>query len=190
MGVRGAKLRALVLDATIARIEQVGIDNVRVADVAADVGVHETSLYRRWNTLPRLLVDALLSRIDAEIPIPDTGSARRDLEVFAAELARFAQTPGGVALIRGTVVADTDPEVEAARREFWARRLSAAEEIVRRGRERGEIASTVDDRLVVLTLGGLVHLYVTHFGDEIPAGLTDQAVALVFPGLGVPPPVR
>ncbi|WP_120771012.1 TetR family transcriptional regulator, partial [Mycobacterium syngnathidarum] len=57
--VRGAKLRTLVLDATIARIEAVGIDNVRIADIAEAAGVHETSLYRRWKTLSRLLVDAL-----------------------------------------------------------------------------------------------------------------------------------
>lgn len=183
VAVRGAKLRALVLDATIARIEKVGIDKVRIADVAEDAGVHETSLYRRWKTLPRLLVDALVSRTQAEVPIPDTGSVRRDLEAFTADLARFAQTPAGTALIRGTVVSDTDPEVEAARREFWQQRLSAVEEIVQRGKERGEVDPGTDARLVVLTLGGLIHLHVTHLGGQIPPGLTDQAVALILPGI-------
>ncbi|WP_228649771.1 TetR/AcrR family transcriptional regulator, partial [Microtetraspora sp. AC03309] len=102
--VRGAKLRTLVLDATIARIEAVGIDNVRIADIAEAAGVHETSLYRRWKTLSRLLVDALVSRTAEEIPIPDTGSVESDLETFTADLARFAQTPAGTAMIRSTVV--------------------------------------------------------------------------------------
>lgn len=183
VAVRGAKLRALVLDATIARIERVGIDHVRIADIAADVGVHETSLYRRWKTLSRLLVDALVSRTAAEVSIPDTGSIRSDLELFTADLARFARTPAGTALIRGTVVSDTDPEVEAARRDFWVQRLSAAEAIIERGKRRGDVDPGVDARLVVLTLGGLIHLYVTHLGDGIPARLPDEAVALVLTGI-------
>ncbi|MBF6163859.1 TetR/AcrR family transcriptional regulator C-terminal ligand-binding domain-containing protein [Streptomyces gardneri] len=181
--IRGARLQKAVLDATLARIESAGIGNVRVADVAADAGVHETSIYRRWKTLPRLLLDALLSRVAEEIPLPDTGSLRVDLERFMTDLIRFARTPSGQALIRGTVIAESDPEVDAARREFWVRRLSASEEIVRRGITRGDVAATVDPRLTMLTLGGLVHLHVTQLGAELPPGLARDAVDLVLGGI-------
>ncbi|UAK33512.1 TetR/AcrR family transcriptional regulator C-terminal ligand-binding domain-containing protein [Nocardia asteroides] len=181
--IRGARLQKAVLDATVARIESAGIGNVRVADVAADAGVHETSIYRRWKTLPRLLLDALLSRVAEEIPLPDTGSLRGDLERFMTDLIRFARTPSGQALIRGTVIAESDPEVDAARREFWVRRLSASEEIVRRGITRGDVAATVDPRLTMLTLGGLVHLHVTQLGAELPPGLARDAVDLVLGGI-------
>ncbi|MEV0298026.1 TetR-like C-terminal domain-containing protein [Nocardia sp. NPDC050710] len=181
--LRGARLQRAVLDATLARIETIGIDHVRVADVAADAGVHETSIYRRWKTLTRLLLDALLSRIDTEIPIPDTGSVRADLVAFMSDLIRFAETPSGAALIRGTVVSETDPEVAGVRREFWTRRLGASEEIIRRGIARGEIAATTDPRLTMLTLGGLVHLRITHLGDPLPADLADTAVDLVLTGV-------
>ncbi|WP_454199974.1 TetR-like C-terminal domain-containing protein [Nocardia sp. Marseille-Q1738] len=181
--IRGARLRKAVLDATLARIESVGIGNVRVADVAADAGVHETSIYRRWKTLPRLLLDALLCRVAEEIPLPDTGSLRGDLERFMTDLIRFAETPSGMALIRGTVIGHADPEVDTARREFWLRRLSASEEIVRRGIARGEVASTVDPRLTMLTLGGLVHLHVTQLGETLPPELAREAVDLVLGGI-------
>ncbi|WP_103531163.1 TetR-like C-terminal domain-containing protein [Streptomyces sp. SM11] len=185
---RGAKLRALVLDATITRITESGIDDVRFADVAAKAGVHEASLYRRWKTVPRLLVDALLTRTHAEVPIPDTGSTRRDLEIFTAELARFAQTPVGTALIRFTVVSDDAPEIESGRREFWLQRLSAAEEIIERGKGRGEIAPGADAQLAVMALGGLIHLHITHLGTRVPDHLPEQAVALVYPGIALPAP--
>ncbi|WP_327110470.1 TetR/AcrR family transcriptional regulator C-terminal ligand-binding domain-containing protein [Nocardia sp. NBC_01730] len=181
--IRGARLRKAVLDATLTHIESVGIGNVRVADVAAAAGVHETSIYRRWKTLPRLLLDALLSRVGEEIPLPDTGAVRGDLETFMTDLIRFAQTPSGFALIRGTVVADTDPDAETARREFWARRLAASEEIVRRGIARGELAPTVDPRLTMLALGGLVHLHVTQLGGPLPTDLAHTAVDLVLAGI-------
>ncbi len=190
VAVRGAKLRALVLDATITRIAEVGIDQVRFADVAAEAGVHESSLYRRWRTVPRLIVDALTDRTESEVPVPDTGSVRRDLELFTSDLARFARTPIGTALIRFTVVLDEDPGIEEARGEFWRQRLAAAEEIVERGKRRGEVAEGVDARLVVLTLGGLIHLHVTHLGAAVPETLADQAVALLMPGLAQGPAGR
>lgn len=181
--IRGARLQRAVLDATISRIEEVGINDVRVADVAEMAGVHETSIYRRWKTLPRLLVDALIARTGTEVPLPDTGSVQTDLEIFMSDLTRFSETPAGAALIRGTVVADPDPEVEAVRREFWEQRLAVVGEIVDRARKRGEVAPDADARLVVLMLGGLVHLHVTHIGTAIPTDLTERAVALVMPGL-------
>lgn len=181
--IRGARLRKAVIDATLARIESVGIGNVRVADVAADAGVHETSIYRRWKTLPKLLLDALLSRMAEEIPLPDTGSLRGDLEQFMTDLIRFAETPSGTALIRGTVIGDADPDVDAARREFWMRRLSVSEEIIRRGIARGEIASTADPRLTMLTLAGVVHLHVTQLGNALPPELACNTVDLVLGGI-------
>ncbi|MEU0359530.1 TetR/AcrR family transcriptional regulator [Streptomyces cyaneofuscatus] len=187
VAVRGAKLRALVLEATIKRIAEAGIDQVRFADVATEAGVHESSLYRRWRTVPRLIVDALTERAGSEVPVPDTGSVRKDLELFTSDLARFAQTPIGTALIRFTVVLDDDPGIEEARGEFWRRRLAAAEEIVERGKRRGEVAEDIDARLVVLTLGGLIHLHVTHLGTAVPDALPAQAVALLMPGLAQGP---
>jgi len=184
--IRGRRLQKAVLDATIARIEEVGIDNVRINDVALAVGVHETSIYRRWKTLPRLLVDALISRTSAEVPIPDSGSVRTDLEAFLRDLARFVATPAGAALVRGTVVSESDPEVEAAQREFWRLRLSAAEEIIRRGQARGEVSPAADPQVVVLTLGGLAHIYATHLGRRLPPRLIGNAVDMIMRGIETP----
>ncbi|MFE3446734.1 TetR/AcrR family transcriptional regulator C-terminal ligand-binding domain-containing protein [Nocardia sp. NPDC059180] len=178
--LRGARLRRAVLDATLARIEAVGIDDVRIADIAAAAGVHETSIYRRWKTLPRLLLDALLARMESQIPIPDTGSVRTDMLEFMTVLVGFARTPSGAALIRST---DTDAEAEAVRREFWAVRLAASQEIVRRGIERGEIAEAVDPRLTMLTLGGLVHIYTNQLDGNIPDDLAETSVDMLMAGL-------
>ncbi|MEU6058867.1 TetR/AcrR family transcriptional regulator [Streptomyces sp. NPDC047097] len=190
VAVRGAKLRALVLDAAIRRITEAGIDHVGFADIAAEAGVHESSLYRRWRTVPRLIVDALTERTASEVPIPDTGSVRKDLELFTADLARFAQTPVGTALIRFTVVTDDDPDIAQARGQFWRQRLMAATEILERGKRRAEVAEDVDSGLVVLTLGGLVHLHITHLGTTIPGTLAERVVALLMPGLAEGPSGR
>ncbi|MER6500829.1 TetR/AcrR family transcriptional regulator C-terminal ligand-binding domain-containing protein [Streptomyces sp. NPDC001455] len=183
-GMRGARLRAAVLDATIARIETVGIDDTRVADIARTAGVHETSIYRRWKTRPRLLIDALLTHTEKSVPIPDTGSVRQDLIDFFTDLAAFVSTPTGIAFVRGTVVSDRDPEVEAARKEFWVERIGKAAVILDRGKARGEIADDVDPELVLFTLGGLLHIHVTHIGTVLPAETVLRAVDLALTGIG------
>ena len=181
--IRGARLQHAVLDATITRIEEVGIGDVRISDIASMAGVHETSIYRRWKTLPRLLVEALIARIGTEIPIPDTGSVQTDLESFLHDLAQFSETAAGAALIRGTIVTDLDPQAKAVLRNFWDQRLAVAGKIIVRGQDRGEVTAAADTQLVLLALGGLVHLYVTHIGDVIPDDLPARAVAMVMPSL-------
>ncbi|WGX95960.1 TetR/AcrR family transcriptional regulator [Nocardioides sp. L-11A] len=178
---RGEKLRRAVLDATLERIEREGIDRVRIAEVAVAAGVHETSIYRRWGTLPQLLLDALLSRVDEDIPIPDTGSVVADLTEFMRSLIAFCRSPVGSALVRGGSLAD-DPDVATARADFWAVRMAASEEIVRRAVAAGELRPDTDPHLVIAMLGGLVHMYVTQFDGAMPDDLPETAVALVLRG--------
>ncbi|MGA4844225.1 TetR/AcrR family transcriptional regulator [Streptomyces sp. G45] len=182
-GVRGERLRAAVLDATIARIESEGIDGTRIADIAQAAGVHETSIYRRWKTRPRLLVDALLTHTAQSVPVPDTGSVRQDLIDFFTSLNHFVSTPAGAAFVRGTVVSDTDPEVADARREFWTRRMGQATVVLERGKERGEVTPDTDSELVLFTLGGLLNIHVAHIGSRVPDTRVVAAVDLVVNGL-------
>ncbi|RJO75617.1 TetR/AcrR family transcriptional regulator [Nocardia panacis] len=181
--IRGAELRRAVLDATMRQIETVGIDQVRIAEVAAAAGVHETSIYRRWKTLPRLVADALVAYSTVEIPIPDTGSVRTDLTRFALALSRFVGTRLGAALVRSAVLQADDPEVIAARAEYWARRLAVAEQIVRRAKDRGEVTPETDPRLVVLALGGLIQMYDIQLGCGLSPEDLEKAVNMLVDGI-------
>lgn len=116
-----------------------------------------------------MLVDALVSRTAAEIPIPDTGSVESDLETFTTDLAQFTDPrrdgidpqhrglghrsklrPPAAILVTALIGCRGDHQTRITR---------------------GEVAADTDAQLVVLTLGGLVHLYVGHIGDPIPADL-------------------
>src|SRR5262245_64364232 len=104
LGGRSARVRAAVLDATLALLREEG-DTFTIPRVAARAGVHETSIYRRWGTREALIVDAVTSRIGAEIPIPDTGSLRDDLVQFLVACIRFLAAPLGTQLVRSTATA-------------------------------------------------------------------------------------
>lgn len=180
--VRGARLRERVLDATLRVVEARGIAEARIGEIAELAGVHETSIYRRWKTRPRLLVDALTSRVFEGIAIPDTGSVRADLEGFMYNLAYFAEQGSGAALIKGVLISDADPVVTTVVQEFWHDRLTAVQEIVERGIRRGELPPDTDSHLIIVMLGGLIHFYVGNLASEIPVDLAQRSVSLVLDG--------
>jgi AcrR family transcriptional regulator len=149
-GGRSARVRAAVLDATLATLAEEG-DAFTIPRVAARAGVHETSIYRRWRTREALIVDAVASRIGAEIPVPDTGALRDDLVQFLTASIRFLAAPLGTQLVRATATA-TEVGATDARRAYWPGRLERIAAMFARAAARGEIPATADHRLAAEAL--------------------------------------
>ena len=73
---------AEILDATLEVLVDVGYDRLTMDAVALRAQASKATLYRRWNTKVRLVIDALLATKQAPT-VPDTGSLRGDLiELF------------------------------------------------------------------------------------------------------------
>lgn len=147
LGGRSARVRAAVLQATLDELAEKGLSAVSVGDIAARAGVHPTSIYRRWKTIERLVLDAALSAATAEVPIPDTGSLRGDLARFLKALDRHIRSPLGRTLL--ALSAAADPAVAAARETFWRQRLDQAKLLFERARARREIAPATDPAAAV-----------------------------------------
>ncbi|MGW6724666.1 TetR/AcrR family transcriptional regulator [Nocardia sp. NPDC055029] len=77
-----------------------GPDAVSIGEVARLAGVHESSIYRRWETREHVILHALLSFSSQHLPIPDSGSVRKDLIEFARSIATYQAGPQGIALAR------------------------------------------------------------------------------------------
>jgi AcrR family transcriptional regulator len=86
-------VHAAVLEATVDALYGKGFDTLSIKEVAERAEVHESSIYRRWETKADLVNDALLSRLVQEMPTPDTGSLRDDLLVALRAAAAFLGTP-------------------------------------------------------------------------------------------------
>jgi AcrR family transcriptional regulator len=123
--------------------------------------VHETSIYRRWGTRANLIAEALSGQMDADLPLPDTGSTREDLIVFFTALAQFLASPIGRSIMAlGFAASDEEAVFEHARDQFWTIRLTRASILVRRGIDRHEVRSDIDPELVLEALGGPLNLHV------------------------------
>jgi AcrR family transcriptional regulator len=151
-GGRSARVRRSVIDATLALLGEGGLEKPTVADIAERAGVHETSIRRRWPTKESLIYDALLNNSEQYLPIPDTGSLREDLTVFASELAAYLATPLGRALLLAMASTAEDPALIEARTAFWQTRYELASAMIERAVARGELPATVDSRLALEAL--------------------------------------
>src|SRR5437660_10633358 len=49
-GGRSARIRAAVMDATMEMLKERELEEFNVAEIAARVGVHESTIYRRWGS--------------------------------------------------------------------------------------------------------------------------------------------
>lgn len=177
---RSARVRQSVIDSTLELIREGGIDQVTVAQVASRSGVHETSIYRRWGSPERLLVEAILDLSETDLPVPDSGSLREDLTILATGLCRYISTPLGLAVAQLLSWPAKDLAVTELQSAVWRDRMSSAVKIVERAVERGEAPEDTDPRLVIELLVAPIHWRVLvlkcQLEPDLPAKLAETVV--------------
>lgn len=151
-GGRSAAVRQSVLAATVDLVAEAGPAALTVGDVAHRAGVHETSIYRRWGTKERLLLDAMLDLSVTQIEFPDTGSLCGDLSAVAVSVTQFLTQDLGVALSKAMIVLDGEPPSAIDRAVFWQTRFERADHLFARASARGEWTEGVDHSDLIETL--------------------------------------
>lgn len=178
-----ARIRDHALDLLLDR----GIEGTTMDEIAARAGAGKASVYRRWASKEDLVLDALDHVVRAEVPIPDTGSLRADLETAWRDLLRFVGSPRGRVLIRLLLAAPGPAEgQERVHRNLWLRQQEIAAGSLRRARERGELRADVADETVVDQLMGPILARVVT-GRPLPAADdVPHLVDLTLRGIGMP----
>jgi AcrR family transcriptional regulator len=177
-------VRAAVLAAALDAHPVNGVERFSIADVAQRAGVHETSIYRRWGTPEKLMLEALLDQSEQLLPVPDTGELRTDLVTFLAELAAIITEPAGRALLHAFAGSSTDPVVVEARAAFWQGRYDLVRVMLDRAVERGELSASVDQRLLLEALIAPLHFRTLLTGEPIEPGYPDALVDMLLRGVG------
>ena len=146
-GGRTARNTAAVLDTAYRLLTTRGLEKLTVADVAAESGVHETTIYRRWKTIPALALDACFEGISAAIPIPDRGSLHADLVAFVRSIIDVLDGPSGRALL--DICRISDPPIAEVRAQLLSARFEVAGLIFDRAAKRGEWNGRLDWKLLL-----------------------------------------
>lgn len=78
---------------------------IQVADISARSGVHPTTIYRRWGTVERLVLDVAIERLQAASEVAPSGSLREDLMSYAERVVAATSGRDGFALLRAVISA-------------------------------------------------------------------------------------
>jgi AcrR family transcriptional regulator len=185
-GGRSARVHTAVLTATVDVLYESGFDALSVRRIAERAEVHESSIYRRWGAKADLVVDALISRLEQQIPTPDTGSLREDLLASLRAAAAFLGTPLGENLVRMALRQDLFANRDHER--FFTDRRTRAAVILDRAETRGELRSGIDHFLTFETLLGPLYLRFLLTREPLNESVLETVVDLVLAGIAVEPP--
>ncbi|MGW8887146.1 TetR/AcrR family transcriptional regulator [Streptomyces sp. NPDC055749] len=182
---RAQELYAAVLDL----IRESGYESLTMEGVASRTRCGKSTLYRQWGSKPELVVAALHGTRRMLLPPIDTGTLAGDLREAARAIgaASGRDTPLSHALSHAAL---QSPELLCALREaLILPQIAAIEGMVRRGRERGEIAADAPAAEFVATqLLGVMRarpMLEGRYADE--AYLTRFVESSILPALGLGP---
>ncbi len=154
------ELTERIAAATLALLAERGFRELRLDDIAAQVGTSKQALYRRFATKSELVAQALRSLAAATTSPnpPRTGSLRRDLvAVLGASARNLSRTALGAAL-RALVGEVTDRVLATAVAEIEESRRSLVRAVLVAGRGRGELRAGRDLELDVDLLLGAIYI--------------------------------
>jgi len=147
---RDARATPAILGATLQVIAEEGFARFSVDKVAAAAGVGKATIYRRWSTKEELIGDAVAQVVQG-LSDPDTGSLREDVLAFNRGLLEQLDQFPGLATVMPAMVAESawDPRLQAVLDQLIERRDECGHAVVRRAKERGEMAADVPDDLIL-----------------------------------------
>ena len=173
-GGRSARVRDAVHAAVLDLLAEGGLD-ISIAEVARRAGVNPTSIYRRWGDRERLILDAALTRLLRDFPMPDTGSLRGDLLAWARRVERQIAAPDGQVTLRALIATlPGSSEAAEARMAFLNARLTDMQAMLDRAAARGEHPPTAQ-RVIETVLAPLYMnvLFIGHAPDGCAADLVE-----------------
>jgi AcrR family transcriptional regulator len=154
---RNDKSHKAILQAALELLEQDGYRALTIEAIAARAGVGKQTIYRWWPSKAAVVLEAFTANAAMQIPQPDTGSLRQDLQEF------FASTlhAGGerTALVLRSLMAESllDPEFAGQFKHiFIYARRNALGEVLTRGVQCGQLAADVDINFLLDLVYGVI----------------------------------
>ncbi len=182
-GGRSARIRAAVLETTMHLLrEQGSAETLHVAEVAARVGVPESTIYRHWKSREELLVETVMAYMQETLPLPDTGSFRTDLQLFLRESAKFLESSEGRLLTR-SMFATMKHEDSRVRQVYWTTRFSHTGTMIQRAIERGEIAPEITPNVVMTALTGALYVRLLVLDAPLDEFFLEQLALMILEGV-------
>lgn len=167
-----------IFDATTRLLIESGYDKLTLDSVATAAKASKATLYRRWSGKAELVIDALAhAKHFTHVSHSDSGSLREDLLVAACDLGGLTDEMP-MAILGAVVPAlHRDPELFRA---FHTRliepKMAAAIGAFERARDRGEIDSGADLRMLAQILPALCIHQLFVLGEPVTRPRIEQII--------------
>jgi AcrR family transcriptional regulator len=173
--------RAVILEATLDELAEVGYGALTVEGVARRAGVSKATVYRHWDGKLELVCDAVVRLKQMVQPPPETGDIRERIAGMVRGLADMLATSRFATCIPALVsAAERDPALREFHHRTSAERRSILVGLLDDARDAGHLDPSVDtDQLAELLVGPLF-LRRLMTPTPFPAAEVDQLLALVL----------
>ncbi|WP_326837698.1 TetR/AcrR family transcriptional regulator [Amycolatopsis rhabdoformis] len=178
---RSAASRDAILVATLELITEVGYAGLTIEGIAARSGAGKQTVYRWWPSKADVLMEALASKADLIVPVPDHGTLAADLREFLRDtFALGGKQPVGDTLRALMAQAQVDPAFgDRFREDFLLRRREVLGLLVDRAAERGELPAGVGRETVIDVVFGTLWYRLLATRTPLGPDLADELVALI-----------
>lgn len=138
---RSEESRLAILTAAFELLGEVGYAGLTIEGIAARSGTGKQTIYRWWPSKADVLLDAMATKADLYVPIPNTGSYTADLRAFLHASFALAHRPPVTDGLRALMA---EAQIEPAfgdrfRASFLQHRRDALGTILNRAQSRGEL---------------------------------------------------
>jgi AcrR family transcriptional regulator len=183
---RSEESRQAILATTLDVVAEQGYGALTIEGIAARSGTGKQTIYRWWPSKADLLLDALATKADLHVPVPDEGSYAADLRAFlSASFALGRRRPVADVLRALMAQAQTDPAFDHRfRTGFLQRRRDALGAVLDRARTRGDLPPRPSAGTVCDLVFGVIWYRLLATGEPLDRPLVDELVAT----LAGPPP--
>jgi AcrR family transcriptional regulator len=204
---RVSRTRSAVLSAAIELLAERGYSGFSVDAVVARTGVAKTTIYRHWPTRADLLT-AVITQLDGRAgaegaggaaadsasgdsasedsaELPDSGSVREDLLLFFAGRVRVAGSRQWQRCMPALVEASArDAGLAEVITALTARYVGQVAELLRRGRNRGELRSDISLELAAAVLIGPFVFRQLLLGQRPTGSQVSAVLDMLLSGIG------
>jgi len=183
---RVRRTRALVHEATLDLLADVGFQGISIDCVAQRAGVARTTIYRNWSSKAELVVDAF-GALSSTHEIEPTGDTRADLLALMGHLAGELPEARWASVMASLVAAaEHDPELAAEKKKLIAERQRPLRSILKQAIESGYLSPSTDSDVAMSMLVGplfyrrlvtgepLDDAFVTHVVDGVVAAFAPK----------------
>jgi AcrR family transcriptional regulator len=185
---RSEQSQLAILTAAYALAGEIGYARLTIEGIAARAGTGKQTIYRWWPSKADVVLDALATKADLHIPIPDEGSYAADLQAFLLASFALGNQPTLIGVLRALMAeAQIDPEFwQRFRDGFLQRRRDALGVITTRAEARGDLPPGLSPGTVADIVFGVIWYRILATREPPGSALAGELVtALASPH---PPP--